>query len=378
MTIVTPIVSTVIFTYNGAIEMSIHKKTNKTGNVYQVKYRRSDGTQASKTCRTKREAEAFEAEIKSLKYRGGLPDDRSGRILFKEIAAQFQATKTHNRPNTVRRRTGILDKHLIPALGNKEIRQIRYLDVQKMVTDWIESGLAPRTIHHQTLILRQVFDFAVKNEMITKNPAVGVSLPRVEAKEPRALTNDECHRLLISLPAAYQPFIYTVLATGMRWSEATTLTVSDLNLLKRTLTVRGSKTNAGNRTIALSKSDSQVISRHLAATGRTGANGDEPLFTSPEGKSLHSSNFRQRVFLKALAAAELQGVTFHDLRRTHATALVAAGVDPKAIQQRLGHKDIATTLKFYARPTNQGIAKAAEVMSNFLNVTVTHESARAI
>ena len=152
----------------------------------------------------------------------------------------------------------------------------------------------------------------------------------------------------------------------MRWSEATTVTVSDLNLLKGTLTVRGSKTNAGNRTITLSKADSQVIAQHLSTTGRTGANADEPLFTSPEGKSLHSSNFRQRVFLKALAAADLHGVTFHDLRRTHATALVAAGVDPKAVQQRLGHKDIATTLKFYARPTDQGMAKAADVMNNFL------------
>jgi integrase len=112
--------------------------------------------------------------------------------------------------------------------------------------------------------------------------------------------------------------------------------------------------------------DIDVISRHLAATGRTGANGEQPLFTSPEGKSLHSSNFRQRVFLKALEAADLQGVTFHDLRRTHATVLVAAGVDPKAIQQRLGHKDVVTTLKYYARPTDQGIAKAAEVMSNYL------------
>jgi integrase len=82
---------------------------------------------------------------------------------------------------------------------------------------------------------------------------------------------------------------------------------------------------------------------------------------------MNSSNFRQRVFTKALEASGLTGVTLHDLRRTHATALVAAGVDLKTIQYRMGHRDIATTLKIYAQVTEAGKAKAAGVMEGYFS-----------
>ena len=82
---------------------------------------------------------------------------------------------------------------------------------------------------------------------------------------------------------------------------------------------------------------------------------------------LHYANFNRRVFRPACLAAGLQGVTFHTLRRTHATMLVDAGVNPKVIQQRIGHRSIQTTLGVYASATEQGRRSGAGVMSQYMS-----------
>ena len=101
--------------------------------------------------------------------------------------------------------------------------------------------------------------------------------------------------------------------------------------------------------------------------GRTGANENEPLFSSPEGHEIHYRNFIQRVFKKAASKAELPNITFHDLRRTHATILIASGASQKVVQERLGHRSISTTLALYAQGTEQGHIDAASATQKFLN-----------
>jgi integrase len=354
--------------------MSIHKKQTKSGPRYQVKWRRIDGSQASKSFRTKKEAETWQAQVISERAKGTLIDERRGKIPFKELVSEYLANKTHQRTTTIRRREGNLNKHILPALGDRPICHIRHSDVQTMVTKWVNDGLAPRTIKQHIQVMKPIFDYAVKDDMIAKNPTKGLNLPRVEESQHKALTGEECHRLLENIPEFYRAFIYITLATGMRWQEITSLQVGDLDLLKSELTIRESKTDAGRRTIELSATDVEVIAGHLAATGRTAASPDGPLFTSPKGSTMHGSNFRQRVFYAACEAAGLDGLTFHDLRRTHATALVAAGVDPKSIQQRLGHRDISTTLKTYAQVTADGRKRAASVMNDFLAFEVDKDS----
>jgi len=65
------------------------------------------------------------------------------------------------------------------------------------------------------------------------------------------------------------------------------------------------------------------------------------------------------VFKKAAIKADLPNITFHDLRRTHATILIASGASQKVVQERLGHRSISTTLALYAQGTEQGHTDAA-------------------
>jgi integrase len=140
----------------------------------------------------------------------------------------------------------------------------------------------------------------------------------------------------------------------------------DFRPLTNTVSVTTSKTDAGVRILPLDPEDTLRISKHSRDTGRTGADADSPLFTSPDGKPLNHSNFRQRIFAPACREAGLEGVTFHDLRRTHATMLVAEGHDVKVVQERMGHRSISTTLAFYAKATESGKLKAAAAKNRYL------------
>jgi integrase len=79
----------------------------------------------------------------------------------------------------------------------------------------------------------------------------------------------------------------------------------------------------------------------------------------PGGGPLDYSRWRRRVWLPAVRAAGLEGLTFHDLRRVNATAMVLDGVDVRTAQARLGHSDPRLTLGVYASATSEGDQAAA-------------------
>ena len=113
-----------------------------------------------------------------------------------------------------------------------------------------------------------------------------------------------------------------------------------------------------------------MLADHLAEHGRTGAELDARVFTSPAGGDLAYSNFRRRVWLPACRAVGLEGLGFHDLRAASATGMVAAGVDIKTAQVRLGHSDPRLTLALYAQATAAADRAASDRLGeHFLHTT---------
>jgi hypothetical protein len=118
--------------------MSIHKINGKTGIRYQVKYLQSDGRQSAKNFRTKREAQDFEASIRSAKSKGSWVDTKAATIKFSDYVEVWKATKTNQRPRTAYRRDNILNKHLLPALGNMSLRSIHRWSPNGPTTVWLQ------------------------------------------------------------------------------------------------------------------------------------------------------------------------------------------------------------------------------------------------
>ena len=210
---------------------------------------------------------------------------------------------------------------------------------------------------------------AVRDDVIAKNPCIGVTIPKPGEITRHPLTPEECTKMLAATPPEYIPFIYTVLSTGLRFKEAVSLLIGDLDLVTNELRVTKSKTAAGRRTIALSERNAKMLHFYLQKSGRSNAPKDEVLFTSPLGQPIHSSNFRKRVFIPIRQAAELENVTFHDLRRTQATALAAMEVNLKAMTERMGHTDAALTMNIYAKATEKNLRDAATATDLYLGTT---------
>lgn len=209
---------------------------------------------------------------------------------------------------------------------------------------------------------------AILDDIIYRNPTKGVTTPKPGKVERYVLSPEECHALISATQENYKPLIHIALATGLRFQELRDLKISDFDAQTKTLAVRSSKTAAGIRSIMLSDSEAALIDSYLHKRAPGAREGDSPLFTSPEGLAIHYRNFMQRVFKKTKDAAGLKRIRFHDLRRTHATILVAADTNQKVVQERLGHQNISTTLALYAQGTPRSHSEASRATETYLTI----------
>lgn len=342
----------------------IEVNRGKRGTRYKVRFRDAQGRQRSRTFDRLAEAKDFKATADRERRSGAMPSARADKVTFSEYALTWAKSQRH-RESTAKRRDGILSVHLLPALGHLTLDKIRRPVLQQLVEDWESKGLKPNTIRNHVQILRSIFKRAVRDEILGKNPTVDLDLPRVRRPEQRALTPGESVALLDAAGEDYAPIILAFLETGCRWGELASMVVGDFDPIEGTLRVSSSKTDAGQRTIPLGIETTTAISKHLLATGRRGLT-EGPLFTSPAGYPLHYANFRRRVLIPAFERAGLEGFTLHSLRRTHATMLVAKGYNAKAVQKRMGHSSIETTLKYYAVATEEDLLSTRTALADYL------------
>lgn len=358
--------------------LGIFEKQRKSGVRYQVKWRQLDGIQASKIFRTLRDAKNFKRMVEHDKLRGFLPDHRLAKVKLGQFAEVEVFPHLRHSAATKQRRDGIMKKHIIPIIGHLPISQIQRAHILALISKWEAEGLAPRSIMNHLNVLRPVFNEAMLRDIILKNPMQNIKAPKAREVRRHPLTPEQCRALLVAIDPDYAHAVHFVLATGVRWSEFANLKIGDFKPFNNLIYITDSKTEAGIREIPLDPSDTLMISKHIRDTGRDCSDTDSPLFTSPTGKPLHHSNFRKRIFAPACKAAGLRGVTFHDLRRTHATMLVSQGNDAKVVQERMGHRSIATTLTFYAKATDEGKTRAAGAKKIYLTALGAERLADAI
>lgn len=124
------------------------------------------------------------------------------------------------------------------------------------------------------------------------------------------------------------------------------------------------KSEAGIRRLAAPHSLLELLAAHIR---RLQAPRPETLlFSELDGDLLDYSNWRHRVWLPVCKRSGLEGLVFHDLRRTNATVLVAEGVDLKTAQTRLGHSDPRLTLPLYAQATKCSRSPGASLVESRL------------
>lgn len=192
---------------------------------------------------------------------------------------------------------------------------------------------------------------------MARNPCAKTPLPRLRSREKRFLDAKEVSRLAYSIDERYEALVYVLAYGGLRWAEAVGLRRMRCQLLRSRLQiveflseVRGqlhlvAPKSGSSREVVVPSFVRDKLAVHIAAQV---TEPDGLGFTSPLGKPLRHSNFRRNIWLPAIAAAGLDGLTPHDLRHTCASLLVSVGAHPRAVMAHLGHSSIAVTMNTYA------------------------------
>ena len=270
----------------------------------------------------------------------------------------------------------IVTRHIIKAkLGRRPAAALTPSDVASFRTALVRDSGA-RTAELSLQLLKQMLAWGVDVELLRRNVAAGVKLPRVTREERQALSGEEIARLLASAAGdPYSPLWQLFLATGFRRGEALGLRWRDMDERAGTLAVRQTvvslsgkpviqkpKSAAARRVIDVDRRTLELLAthreqQHARKRQRPMWVEHDLIFTTGDGAPMAPGNV-SRQFQTLCRAARITGRTVHDLRHTHATHLLLSGVPVSVVSRRLGHSKTSITLDIYGHllPEYQGLA----------------------
>jgi integrase len=268
------------------------------------------------------------------------------------------------RPRTLDGYRAMVEMWVAPAVGAVPIRDLRVVDVERMVQS-VLSKRSPQTARHALKVLRSALAQAVRSELVDRNVAALVRAPKIARPALEPLTLDEARRFLdFTRDHPRYPLYALAITTGMRRGELLALRWPQVNLAKATVTVNATlrqegprhfawddpKTERSRRTLPLSSIAVQALREQKARA--TSAN---VVFARLDGRPLPPAEVT-REFQALLKAAGLRQVRFHDLRHSAAAIMLdRSGGDIRQVSAMLGHSTIATTVDVYG-----GMAEAAK------------------
>ena len=257
--------------------------------------------------------------------------------------------------------------HIRPAIGRIPLSRLAPSDVQAFLNRKLEGGLSPRSVQYLRTVLRRALAQAVKWDLAARNVAALTNPLAVPKTAVNPFSPDETRKFLEAV--ADEPFeaCFVVAATaGLRRAEVLGLPWSHVDLERGQLQVRGALQRVGgklqlvetksgrSRVVRLITRAVDALKRHRArqlelrlAAGQEWRNVEGLVFTNRKGTALEPRTVI-RAFKRILAEAELRDVRFHDLRHGAATMMLSEGVNPKVVQEMLGHSQIGVTMDCYA------------------------------
>lgn len=363
---------------------SIRKRVTGSGQPrYQVRWIQ-DGRAEAATLPTREAAKTFRGKVEAAGDRwpdDTTPDVPTVRGYVPRFFDQLTGVTTRTRHDYKRD----LDAHILPTFGELQLDRIDRATVGRWIRalEQRDKPFAPKTIANLHGLLSAVLAAAVDDKLIAGNPAYGTRLPAGRKEEACFLTPQEFGLVRTAIPRDDDRAIATTLAgTGMRWGEVSALEVRHVDLLaatprlsvvqawKRqpdsTYVLGPPKTPRSRRTITIDPEVVDALLPHLA-----GKQSGELVFPGRDGKRYRHANF-YRVWQPAVAKARKEGLAkqprVHDLRHSHASWLIAAGVPIVAIQRRLGHESITTTVDLYGHLAPDADLGAAAAITVALRV----------
>ncbi|WP_413381197.1 tyrosine-type recombinase/integrase [Alkalihalobacillus sp. 1P02AB] len=302
------------------------------------------------------------------------------------------AKKIKLKPSTIKNYEEQLLYNILPYLGDIKITEINEDIIQNYIMKLHkERNLSPATIRTAYGIVAEVLKKALKKRLIKEDFLSDISLPR-EIKKDRAWSEEDiitfldAPKRILNLTRHYIGFVISI-QTGMRMGEVLGLRWKDIDFnnnliyVKQTLAknldgsyslVNGGKSDSAIRVIYISESLTDLLHQHKRfLDNEIDIIGNDYhkynlIVCTQTGNWVHPNNFR-RAFRVTVKQLDLPRIRMHDLRHTHATYLLSKRINPKIIQERLGHKNVNILLNTYSHvlPSMQieAVSKLDELFS---------------
>lgn len=354
----------------GRHEGGITKRLGRDGKVlgYQVQVRLPGGQRKTLgTVPTMREARLLAQQGQVDLASGRLSGDKRQRL--NDYLVAWITSKQPALAPTTFDSYDLNRRRLDPHIGSIRLDVLRPLHVQQAYGELAAKGLSPKSVGQAHRLLHASLQDAVRLGLIAMNVTDSTSPPRPQHTEMKTLTAQQVLALFQSSRADPMHALWVVLATtGLRLGEGLGLRWGDIDLDAGTLRVQRAlqrqssgrglvfvnpKTPTSRRTLDLTKVAIQALrDHHVHWNERRDLLGDkwrgtDVVFTSDVGSPVDPIGMSKRL-ARILSRAGLPRVRVHDLRHTAATLALQQGVNPKVVQEMLGHSSIGLTLGTYS------------------------------
>jgi len=352
-----------------------------------------NGKRVTKYFHTRKEANEWLQET-LLQIKNGL-SLLGSQTTFEEYLEHWLETASLTiRPNTYKQYSQIVSQHITPVLGKVKLKDIRPEMIQGLYNSKLAAGTSNRTVILIHCVIHRSLRQAVMFRILGWNPADAVVRPRLPRTEMKVLTDTQVRNLLlVSRGTRYEALLQLAVTVGLRQGEILGLKWSDLDWNTRHLqiqrqvqSVKGKgkvfsepKSAAGKRLVVLGSGTIEVLRAHWKRQQQERQfvgdrwRENDLMFPTTIGTPGDKYNLL-KVFKAFLQKAGLPDIRFHDLRHTAATLMLQQGVNPKIVQERLGHSDISLTLNTYSHVLPSMQEEAAEKIDELLKLIEVHEN----
>ena len=346
---------------------------------YAVRYRKPDNKQTWKRgFARKRDAQAFAATVEVSKMRGEYVAPSLGKVTVGELGPLWlDRQRGHMKASGFRSYESVWRVHVAPRWAATAIADVRFSDVQAWVAK-LSGDLSASMVATVYSVCARILDDAVRDRMLTSNPARGVKLPKRPPRRNVYLSVEQLHALADE-SGRYRSLVLLLGVGGLRWGEAAALRVCDIDFLRRRIELHRNAVTVGrqtfvgtlksgkNRTIVLPSVVTDAPAGSAQGKGR-----DELLWPSASGGYLAPPSGKSWLS-GAIERCQKKDPTFprvtaHAMRHTAAALSISAGGNPKVVQRMLGHASAAMTLDVYADLFESDLDSVADRLENVLKM----------
>ncbi len=237
------------------------------------------------------------------------------------------------------------------SIAHLKAKEVRTAHLQKIIDSCHEDGLSRSSLEKIRVVANMLFNHAAENDILNKNYAEFIKLPKTEKAKKERFTDLEIKKLFDNATNEWTSSILIMIYTGMRISEMLNLTRFNVDLQAGIIT-GGVKTDAGkNRVIPIHAKIMPYIKEWHNKAGDT-------LVCDERGKKLSAKRYRENYYYPALVAAGVRKLVPHICRHTFCSMLAEKGADTLSIKLLAGHADYGFTANEYTHLEIESLKKA--------------------